>query len=46
MVQFDGGRQVSGGPPLAGQHNAEVLRSLDYTEDDIEALLRDILYQE
>ncbi len=38
MVLFDGQRQALGAPPLAGQHNSEVLQSLGYSETQIEAL--------
>jgi crotonobetainyl-CoA:carnitine CoA-transferase CaiB-like acyl-CoA transferase len=38
MVAFDGSEQALGPPPLAGQHNAEILASLGYDAARIAAL--------
>jgi crotonobetainyl-CoA:carnitine CoA-transferase CaiB-like acyl-CoA transferase len=38
LVMFDGQRQPLGAPPLAGQHNDEVLTGLGYTPAQIEEL--------
>ncbi len=39
MVTFDGAPAVYPAPPLAGEHNAEVLAELGYTADQINSLL-------
>ncbi len=47
LVMFDGKRQPLGAPPLAGQHNAELLAELGYTEQQIAAYFSDgVLWQE
>ncbi|MBT7336069.1 MAG: CoA transferase [Gammaproteobacteria bacterium] len=38
MVMFDGKRQPLGGPPLAGEHNEQVLRQIGYDAAEIDAL--------
>ncbi len=35
---FDGKRQPLGGPPLAGEHNEQVLRQIGYDAAEIDAL--------
>ena len=36
MVMFDGAQQPLGGPPLAGQHNQELLAELGYSATQVE----------
>lgn len=47
LVEFDGGPASLQGPPLAGQHNAELLLSLGYTREDVEDMLaQGVLWRE
>ena len=47
LVLFDGQTQSLGPAPLAGQHNAEVLTALGYSDEQIAALQHEgIIWQE
>lgn len=47
MVTFDGAEAPFAAPPLAGQHNAEVLAELGYSREQISALLeQNVLWAE
>lgn len=47
LVQFDGGGQPLGSPPLAGQHNQELLLERGFDAQSISELISEgILYQE
>ena len=47
LVRFDGRQQPLNGPPLAGQHNREVLEQMGYTPSEIDQLhAKGVLFQE
>lgn len=47
LVRFDGRQQALNGPPLAGQHNREILEQMGYTSSEIDQMHTEgILFQE